>query len=110
VIDDDDLGGNVTALAILAPDRGFAVVTDASFHNTVRMFDPQAKTVLAPVYGTSDRLAALASDGQGWILVAEASFLSPRLLILDGGTGAILAAVPLRLPPQSIAVLTRSLP
>jgi hypothetical protein len=110
VIDDDDLGGNITAIAVPAPDRGFAIVTDASFHNTVRMFDPQAKTVLAPVYDTTDRLAALASDGEGWVLVANASFIEPRLMILDGGSGAILAAVPLRLPPQSIAVLTRPLP
>ncbi|HET8946794.1 MAG TPA: hypothetical protein VFQ07_07415 [Candidatus Polarisedimenticolia bacterium] len=110
VIDDDALGGNVSGLAIPAPDRGFAVVTDAAFHNTVMMFDPQAGTVLGPVYDTSDRLAALASDGQGWVLIADTSFTTPRLLILDGSTGAILAAVPLRLPPQSIAVLTRPLP
>jgi hypothetical protein len=110
VIDDDDLGGNVTGLAVPQPDRGFAVVTDASFHNTVRMFDPQAGAVLGPVYDTPDRIASLVSDGQGWVIVADASFTAPRLLILDGATGAILAAVPLRLPPQSIAVLTRSLP
>lgn len=110
VIDDDDLGGNVTGLAVPLPDRGFAVVTDASFRNTVTMFDPQARTVLGPVYGTTDRIADLESDGLGWVLVAESSFTAPRLLILDGATGAILAAVPLRLPPLSIAVLTRSLP
>jgi len=85
-------------------------VTDASFHNTVRMFDPQAGAVLGPVYDTTDRIASLVSDGQGWVIVADAGFTAPRLLILDGATGAILAAVPLRLPPQSIAVLTRSLP
>ncbi|HYV17776.1 MAG TPA: hypothetical protein VFC25_01950 [Verrucomicrobiae bacterium] len=110
VIDDDDLGGNVTALAIAAPDRGFAVVTDASFHNFVKVFDPQARTILGTAFDTTDRLTALASDGEGWVLVADSSFVEPRLLILDGATGAIVAAVPLRLPPQSIAVLTRSLP
>jgi len=110
VIDDDDLGGNVASLVVPLPDRGFAVVTDTSFHNTVMMFDPQARTVLGPVYGTTDRIADLESDGQGWVLVAESSFTAPRLLILDAATGAILAAVPLRLPPLSLAVLTRSLP
>jgi hypothetical protein len=110
VIDDDDLGGNVTALAVPQADRGFAVVTDASFRNTIRMFDPQAKAVLGPVYESTDRIAGLASDGEGWVLAADASFTSPRLLILDGATGAIVAAVPLRLPPQSLAVLTRRLP
>ena len=110
VIDDDDLGGNVTALAMAAPDRGFAVVTDATFHNFVKVFDPQARTVLGAAFDTTDRLTALASDGQGWVLVADSSFVEPRLLILDGATGAVVAAVPLRLPPQSIAVLTRSLP
>ena len=110
VIDDDDLGGNVAAVAVPLPDRGFAVVTDASFRNTIRMFDPQAKTVLGAVYDSTDRVASLVSDGEGWVLAADASFTSPRLLILDGATGAFVAAVPLRLPPQSIAVLTRSLP
>ena len=110
VIDDDDLGGNVASLIVPLPDRGFAVVTSASFRNTVTMFDPQARTVLGPVYETTDRIADLESDGGGWVLIADASFTAPRLLILDGATGTILAAVPLRLPPQSIAILTRSLP
>lgn len=110
VVDDDDLGGNVASIAVPFPDRGFAVVTDASFRNTVKMFDPQARAVLGPVYDTTDRIADLASDGGGWVLVAEQSFTTPRLLILDGRTGAILAAVPLRLPPLSMAILTRSLP
>jgi hypothetical protein len=110
VVDDDDLGGNVASIAIPFPDRGFAVVTDASFRNTVQLFDPQARSVLGPVYGTTDRIADLESDGGGWVLVAEQSFTAPRLLILDGRTGTMLAAVSLRLPPLSIAILTRSLP
>ena len=110
VVDDDDLGGNVAGIAVPFPDRGFAVVTDAAFRNTVKMFDPQTRSVLGPVYDTTDRVADLESDGGGWVLVADSSFTTPRLLILDGRTGAILAAVPLRLPPLSIANLTRSLP
>ena len=110
VVDDDDLGGNVASIAMPFPDRGFAVVTDASFRNTVKLFDPQARAVLGPVYETTDRLADLESDGGGWVLAAEQSFAAPRLLLFDGRTGAILAAVPLRVPPLSIAILTRSLP
>jgi hypothetical protein len=109
VVDDDDLGGNVSAVAIASATRGYAVVTDASYRNSVKAFDPGTGAVLGSVYETTDRIAGLVSDGDGWVVLAEASFVSPRLLFLDGSTGQVVAALPLRLPPMSVAVMTRSL-
>ena len=109
LVDDDDLGGNVSAVAIASPTRGYAVVTDASFRNFVKSFDPSTGEVLGTVLETTDRIAALLTDGDGWLLIADSSFVEPRLLILDAPTAQTVASLPLRLPPLSLAILTRSL-
>jgi len=109
VVDDDALGGNVSAVAIVSAERGYAVVTDATFRNFVKAFDPSTGEVLGSVFETQDRIAALVTDGDGWLLIADSSFTSPRLLVLDGQTAQPLASLPLRLPPLSVAILTRSL-
>jgi len=108
IVDDDALGGNVSAVAIASAARGYAVVTDAAFHNRLKAFDPGTGDVLGTVYDSPDYLASLVAD-DGFVVLAEHSDSAPRLLILDGATGALVAIVPLRLPPVSLAVMTRTL-
>jgi len=109
VVDDDALGGNVSGVAIASAERGYAVVTDLTFRNFVKAFNPKTGDVLGVVFETQDRIAALLTDGDGWLLIAEGSFVQPRLLILDALTAQPVASLPLRLPPLSVAVLTRNL-
>ena len=109
LVDDDALGGNVSAVTIASAERGYAVVTDAAFRNSVKAFNPSTGEVLGAVFETQDRIAALLTDGDGWLLIAEGRFVQPRLLILDALTAQPVASLPLRLPPLSVAVLTRSL-
>jgi hypothetical protein len=109
VVDDDDLGGNVSGVAMVSPTRGFAVVTDAAFRNFVKVFDPSTGQVLGTVHETTDRIAALVADGDGWVIAAECSFVAPRLLIFDGTDGRVVAALPMHLPPLSVAIMTRGL-
>jgi hypothetical protein len=109
LVDDDDLGGNVSAVAVPTASRGYAVVSDSAFHNSVKAFDLASGAVIGAVYDSSDPVADLQADGDGWLLAADESFVTPQLLIFDGATGSILFAVPLRLPPISVAVMTRSL-
>jgi hypothetical protein len=109
LVDDDDLGGNVSAVALPVPGRGYCVVTDATYHNFVKAFDPATGAVLGTIVDSPDQITTLVADGDGFLLVGIDSFFDPRILILDGATGALVASVPLRLPPQSIAILTRSL-
>ncbi len=109
LVDDDDLGGNVSAIAIVSATRGYAVVSDASFHTRIRQFDTTTGAVLGTIYETSDLISSMTDDGDGDLLVAERSGFAPRLLIFDGEDGRALAAVPLAIPPLSLAVLTRSL-
>jgi hypothetical protein len=109
VVDDDALGGNVSGVAVVSPTRGFAVVTDATFRNFIKAFDPSTGAVLGTVYETTDRISCLVSDGDGWVIAAESSFVAPRLLFFDGTDGHAIAALPMQLPPLSVAIMTRGL-
>jgi hypothetical protein len=109
LVDDDDLGGNVSGVAVPGASRGYAVVSDSAFHNAIKAFDLTTGAVLGSIYDSADPVPDLEADGDGWLLLADQSFTAPRLLILDGDTGNLLFAVPLRLPPLSVAVMTRSL-
>ncbi len=109
VVDDDALEGNVSAVAVPRADRGYCIVSDASYHNSVKSFDPATGEVLGTVLDSTDLLATLVEDGDGYVLVALRSFIDPRILILDAATGATVASLPAALPPLTFAVLTRSL-
>jgi len=109
VVDDDDLGGNVSGIAIVSATRGYAVVTDAAYRNSIKAFDPSTGQVFGTVYETADRISALVSDGDGWVLVAETSFVTPRVFIFDGTDGRVVAVLPMQLPPLSVAIMTRGL-
>jgi hypothetical protein len=108
VVDDDDLGGNVSPIAVHSATRGYAVVTNELFRSSVRVFDPSSGAVGATVLGDVDRIAALELDGDGYLLIAE-GFFAPRLIVLDAATGQLAATLPLSLPPFSIAIMTRGI-
>jgi len=110
LVDDDALGGNVTAVAIQSARRGYCVVSDASFHNLVKAFDPTTGAVLGTIFESAGQIASIETDGDGYLLVADTSFFEPRILIFNSENGAPVAALDARVPPFSFAILTRSLP
>lgn len=110
LVDDDALGGNVSAVAVHSASRGYCVVSDASFHNYVKAFDPTTGDVLGTIFTSTGQIASIETDGDGFLLVADTSFFDPRILIFDAESGAPVAALTARLPPFSFAILTRSLP
>ena len=107
-VDDDALGGNVSAVA-LGPTRGYCVVSDAAFRNFVKAFDMTSGEVLGTVFESSNQIPSIESDGDGYLLIGENDFFAPRIVLLDAATGQPVASLPLRLPPISFAILTRSL-
>jgi len=109
LVDGVALGGNVTAVAVASATRGYCVVADASFRNYLKAWNPTTGEVLETLYSGTDPINDIVYDGDGLLLVAVGSFIDPRFLIFDAATGGLLAALPARLPPFSIATLTRSL-
>jgi hypothetical protein len=110
LVDDDALGGNVSGVVIHSARRGYCLVSDASFHNFVKAFDPTTGQVLETIYDSAGFVSTIEVDHDGFLLVADSNFFEPRILIFNAENGALVAALPARLPPFSFAVLTRSLP
>ncbi len=117
LVDDDVLGGNVSAVALSsipggtgAEVAGYALVTLPSGTNVLRAFDPGTGAATpGNVYASTAFLTEAVADGDGYILIPEHDPARPRLLILDAATGSMVAAPALSLPPFSVAVLTREL-
>jgi hypothetical protein len=110
LVDDDVLGGNVSGVVIQSATRGYCLVSDASFHNFVKAFDPTTGEVRETIFDSAGLVSSIELDGDGFLLVADSNFFAPRVLIFNAENGALVAALPARLPPFSFAVLTRSLP
>jgi hypothetical protein len=114
LVDDDTLGGNVSAVALSDVGgggvAGHALVTFPSGLNALRAFDPATGAVASSaVYTSAAFLTDAVADGDGYLLVPEHDPSRPRLLVVDAATGAIVAAPVLSLPPFSVAVLTRNI-
>lgn len=111
VITETQLGGDVTALAMVDQESGYAIVSDANFANFVKPVDLKTIAVGAALEGHSHGFTPdLAIDGKRLIVADRGTFDNPDaagLLIYDVITG-ILSAGPIStgLPPSSIAVLT----
>ncbi len=112
LVDDDDLGGNVSSVALVEAGgevHGFCVVTLASAINVVRAFDPQTGAI-APgaILESTAFIPAVVSDGDGYLLIPVHDVGNPRLVVLDVQSGRTVATPRLSLPPFSVAVLTRN--
>jgi len=110
LVDDDVLGGNVSGVVIHSATRGYCLVSDASFHNFVKSFDPTTGEVRDTIFDSAGLVSSIELDGDGYLLVADSNFFEPRVLIFNAENGAPVAALPARVPPFSFAILTRSLP
>lgn len=109
IVDDDDLGGNVSGVAVCSGSVGYAVVVTSAGRNDIVAFDPATGAPGATVFGTPALIPEIRYDGDGYLLVAEHDVSDPGLRVLDAASGAQVARIPLSLPPFSIAVLTKDL-
>jgi hypothetical protein len=111
LISEEDLGGDVTALALVSSRQGYVVVSDENYANHVRPVDLDARTVGPILEGHSGGYTPdLAVDGERLIVADRGTFADPNaagLLFYDAATGRKLAGpVGVGLPPSAIAVLT----
>ena len=112
-VSEADLQGDITALALVSPTKGYAVVSAADFSNSVRAIDLSSGQVGAPLAGHSGGYTPdIEVDGARLIVADQGSFSEPGragLLIYDATTGLLLAGpIGVGLPPVSIALLADS--
>ncbi|MEW6755776.1 MAG: FlgD immunoglobulin-like domain containing protein [Candidatus Latescibacterota bacterium] len=110
LIGEEALGGDVTSLAMVTVRRGYVVISDANFANSVRPVDLETGQVGAPLERHSGGYTpSLVTDGERLYVADRGSFTdagAAGLLVYDAGDGSLLAG-PLYtgLPPASLAVL-----
>ena len=110
-VGEEDLGGDITSMVLVDSDRGYAVVADENFANSVRPFDLSSGSVGAPLENLSGGFVpSLAVDGNLLIVADRGSFDDPAgagLKFYDAATGAFLRGpIDTGLPPSSIVVLS----
>jgi hypothetical protein len=110
LVTEDELGGDITGLAMVSAIRGYAVVTDENYVNRIRPVDLDRGTVGPALAGHSGGYTPdLAVDGTRLIVADTGTFSEPNaagLLFYDAGTGTKLTGpVSVGLPPSGIAIL-----
>ena len=109
-VSEENLGGDITSMILVGANRGYAVVADENFANSVRPFELSSGTVGAPLENISGGfIASLAVDGDRLIVADRGSFTDPDaagLKFYDAATGAFLhGPINTGLPPSNIVVL-----
>ena len=109
-VSEEDLGGDITSMVLVDQNRGYAVVADENFANSVRPFELSGGNVGAPLENISGGfIPNLAVDGDRLIVADRGSFSDPAsagLKFYDAATGAFLSGpIDTGLPPQDIVVL-----
>jgi DNA-binding beta-propeller fold protein YncE len=100
------LGGDLGDVAVSSAQRGFAVVSDASFATLLKAYNRSTGAVTGPpIYSTPDfSIADIEVNDRGELWVCDRSPGNPGVRVFDAATGAALTATPLAtgLPPQDI--------
>ncbi len=111
-LDDDEVGGNVGALAIARPRLGYVVVSMEDWTNRVVAFDPADGTVLRETWSTRDYVPEVEVDSGGILAVPDRSWSRPGLCLwrvppaADPGAGEeLLGCARLPMPPFSVEPL-----
>ncbi len=109
-VSEQDLGGDITTMILVDGNRGYAVVADENFVNSVRPFDLSSGAVGPPLEETSGGfIPSLAVDGDRLIVADRGSWDDPDaagLKLYDAATGAFLGGpIGTGLPPSHIVVL-----
>ena len=109
-VTEEDLGGDITSMVLVNQNRGYAVVADENFANSVRPFELSSGTVGVPLENISGGyIASLAVDGDRLIVADRGSFDDPDsagLKFYDATSGAFLRGpIDTGLPPANIVVL-----
>ncbi|MGH7726038.1 MAG: hypothetical protein ACREOU_11485 [Candidatus Eiseniibacteriota bacterium] len=104
-IDEAELGGDLNDVVVGPGDRGFAVISDASFNTLCVAYDRTDGTLDAPVFATSGfNLADAEMNDRNELWLSDRSPGGPGMRVFDAVTLQQLTQSPigLGLPPQSL--------
>jgi hypothetical protein len=111
IITETNLGGDITDFAIVSSTKGFAIVTDANFANSLVTFHPatgqRLTTVLGPLNVFIPHLA-INSRNELYVAVNDVTTTTPGVRVFDTVTDSDLIPGPLnvgQLPPSWILFL-----
>ena len=110
LVSEKDLGGDITGMAVVSASRGYAIVSDENFANSIKPFDLLSGAVGAPLENISGGyIPSLATDGARLIVADRGSFDNPDaagLKIYDAAGGDFIAGpIKTGLPPSAIVVM-----
>ena len=97
--------GDITDVAIVSEEKGYAIVTDANFHNLLVSFNPKTGAVTGTVYAPGDFVLPDVALGPGAeIFLGDRTVTNPGVRIYGAGTGVEITNNPIDvgLPPFSI--------
>jgi hypothetical protein len=105
VISETTMGGDITEFVIVSRTKGFAIVSDANFANSLMTFDPSTGQQLNRIVGPLNVFIphlAINSRNEVYLAVADARTPTPGLRIFDAVTDREITTTPLnvgQLPP-----------
>lgn len=112
LVDDDDLGSNVSDVVVVSESKGYLVVANVDDQGTpagtndVRTFDPRTGAVGAKVYTCGGYLPDIAWNGGTTLVATCQDFATPGVVLIDTTSDAVVAGpLDTGLPPFSIGFL-----
>ena len=101
-ISEATIGGDITAFVIVSRTKGFAIVEDANFANSLVTFDPSTgqrlKTIVGPLNVLVPHLA-INSRNEVYLAVTDTQTATPGLRIFDALTENEITTPPLNVGP-----------
>lgn len=108
VVSEGDLGGDVQDFVTLGSGQGYAIVGDAAFRTSLRMWSTSQGVTSVHTVRSADGYAYvdLAWDGLNWLYLADRTVGSSGLRVFEASTGVeqTSAAIPAGLPPVCIVL------
>lgn len=107
VVDEAELGGDVTDFVLASGKLGYAVLSGRNFRNSLIAFDPSSRQVLATLIGDSGFISQLRANDRGELWIADRNVRHPgvRVFGLHDQIERTSQPIDLGLPPFDMVFL-----
>ncbi len=109
IADKTALGGTPGDIVITSADKGYVVLLDTSYVNTIVPFNPSTGAVSASIYTAGGYVGEITTDPFGRLVVTDGSYTLPGIVFIDTSTGEKIAGpIATSLTPSSVAFISYS--